>query len=134
LQCRPTNIYSPSNTYSVSGIAYDKNGNIKTLNRNGVDALAYDYTNTGNRLNFVTDGITGNTDVGDFRDGNTAGNDYEYYPDGSLKVDKNKGINLIEYNTFLKKVSQVSFSNGKWIKFEYSGNGSLIKRSNSDEV
>jgi RHS repeat-associated protein len=47
-------------------------------------------------------------------------------------VDKNKGINLIEYNTFLKKVSQVSFSNGKWIKFEYSGNGSLIKRSNSD--
>ena len=124
--------YSPSGTYTVSGISYDKNGNIKTMNRAGVDALSYDYTNSGNQLQKVTDGTTGNTDVGDFRDGNTTGNDYEYYLDGSLKVDKNKGISLIEYDPFLKKVNKVSFSNGKWIKFEYSGNGSLIKRINSD--
>ena len=102
------------------------------MNRNGVDALTYDYTNSGNQLQKVTDGTTGNSDVGDFRDGNTTGNDYEYYTDGSLKVDKNKGIQLIEYDPFLKKVNKVSFSNGKWIIFRYSGNGTLIQRENSD--
>ena len=124
--------YSPSGTYTVSGITYDKNGNIKTMNRNAVDALSYDYTNSGNQLQKVTDGTTGNTDVGDFRDGNTAGSDYEYYTDGSLKVDKNKGISLIEYDPFLKKINKVSFTNGKWIIFRYSGNGTLIQRENSD--
>lgn len=102
------------------------------MNRAGVDALTYDYTNSGNQLQKVTDGTTGNTDVGDFRDGNTTGNDYEYYTDGSLKVDKNKGIQLIEYDPFLKKVNKVTFTNGKWITFRYSGNGALIQRENSD--
>jgi RHS repeat-associated protein len=124
--------YSPSGTYTVSGITYDKNGNIKTLNRNGVDALTYDYTNSGNRLLKVTDGTTGNADVGDFRNGTNTGDDYEYYTDGSLKLDRNKTIKTIEYDTFHKKVKYVEFDNGKWLKFEYAGNGALIHRENSE--
>lgn len=123
--------YTPSGTYNVSGITYDKNGNIKTLNRAGVDALTYDYTNSGNTLLKVTDGTTGNTNVGDFRNGTNSGNDYEYYTDGSLKLDRNKTIKTIEYDPFHKKVKYVEFDDGKWNKFDYAGNGSLIKRQNS---
>lgn len=123
--------YTPSGTYNVSGITYDKNGNIKTLNRSGVDALTYDYTDSGNLLLKVTDGTTGNTDVGDFRNGTNSGNDYEYYTDGSLKLDRNKTIKTIEYDPFHKKVKYVEFDDGKWNKFDYAGNGSLIKRQNS---
>jgi Domain of unknown function (DUF6443)/Domain of unknown function (DUF1990) len=121
--------YAPSGTHTLNGLTFDKNGNIKTLKRNGIDDLTYNYS--GNRLNFVSDGITNNTDVGDFRDGNTVGNDYEYWEDGSLKVDKNKGISLIEYDSYLKKVKKINFSDGKWLEFFYSGDGFLMKRLNS---
>jgi RHS repeat-associated protein len=99
--------------YSLSGMQYDKNGNIKTLIRQGmsggtpaapgfgtIDHLRYDYQggSTSNKLFSVSDDINSNVDVGDFRDGNTSGNDYEYYADGSLRSDKNKGITSILYN------------------------------------
>jgi hypothetical protein len=38
---------------------------------------------------------------------------------------------LIEYDTYLQKVKQVSFSNSNWVKFFYSSNETLIKRTNS---
>jgi RHS repeat-associated protein len=38
---------------------------------------------------------------------------------------------LIEYDTYLQKVKQVSFSNSNWVKFFYSSSGTLIKRTNS---
>lgn len=63
---------------------------------------------------------------------NTA--DYTYYADGSLKSDINKGIDLIEYDTFLKKVKKVNFSDGRWIKYLWDGGGTLYAKvySNGD--
>jgi hypothetical protein len=93
-----------------------------------IDNLNYTYA--GNRLLGVTDTVNGNEDVGDFRD-NGSNNDYTYWANGSLKSDANKGISLIEYDTFLKKVKQVNFSNGNWVKFFYDGSGKMFKRTNS---
>jgi hypothetical protein len=121
--------------YSIPNISYDRNGNINNLQRKGksngtytdIDNLSYNYN--GNQLVGVTDGINGNEDVGDFRD-NGSNSDYTYWTDGSLKSDANKGITLIEYNTFLKKVKQINIGSN-WIKFFYDGSGGLIRRSNS---
>jgi hypothetical protein len=122
--------------FSMPNLNYDKNGNIANLQRNGkngsafgaIDNLGYNYS--GNRLLGVSDAINGNENVGDFRDNGT-NNDFTYWADGSLKSDANKGISLIEYDDFLKRVKKVSWSNGNWITFFYSGDGKLIKRSNS---
>jgi RHS repeat-associated protein len=107
--------------YSLSGMSYDKNGNIKTLTRRGmsgdtlsaplynntnvgtnaVDQLTYTYANSGNsnRLATVADAVKGNLEVGDFRDPVTTGDDYGYYADGSLSSDKNKDIGTVVYNS-----------------------------------
>ena len=124
--------------FSMPNLSYDKNGNITNLQRNGrttpsggmgaIDHLGYNYN--GNRLLGVTDAVNGNEDVGDFRD-NGSNSDYTYWNDGSLKSDANKGISLIEYDTYLQKVKQVNFSNGSWVKFFYGIGGILIKRTNS---
>jgi hypothetical protein len=122
--------------FSLSNISYDKNGNILNLQRKGnnggsfgdIDNLTYNYS--GNKLNYVNDAINGNEEIGDFRNNNTGTNDYEYWNDGSLKVDRNKGILLIEYDSYLKKTKKISFSTG-WVEFFYNGDGTLIKRTNS---
>ena len=122
--------------FSMSDITYDKNGNISTLKRKGkngssfgdIDNLTYYYS--GNELTGVTDGISGNEDVGDFKD-NGSSSDYTYWNDGSLKSDANKGISQIDYDSFLQRVKQVTFSNGNWLKFFYDGEGTLLKRTNS---
>lgn len=121
--------------FSLYNISYDKNGNILNLQRKGnnggsfgdIDNLTYNYS--GNKLNYVNDAINGNEEIGDFRNNNTGTNDYEYWNDGSLKVDRNKGILLIEYDSCLKKTKKISFSTG-WVEFFYNGDGTLIKRTN----
>jgi hypothetical protein len=122
-----------SENYSIPNMNYDKNGNITNLQRKGknggtfgfVDILTYNYT--GNRLNYVNDLISNNEEVGDFRNLNTGTNDYEYWQDGSLKVDRNEQISSIAYDDFLKQASQINLSDGRWIKNYYDGAGSLQK-------
>lgn len=123
--------YSGGNSgsdYSVDLVSYDKNGNILQLKRHDIDDLSYTYD--GNQLLSVADA---GTNAG-FNDGNTNGDDYEYWNDGNLKKDKNKGISNIIYNSFLKKVSRVEFTNGDWMNFYYDGAGTLLRRklSNND--
>lgn len=48
-----------------------------------------------------------------------------------MKSDANKGIDLIEYDTFLDKVKQITWTDGRWLKFFYDGAGTLLKRQNS---
>ena len=124
--------------FGLPNINYDKNGNITFLQRNGkkgtsfgvIDILSYVYN--GNQVQSVSDLVSNNEDVGDFRDvDNGTGSDYTYYADGSLKSDANKGISLITYDTFLKKVKQVDFASGSWVKWFYDGSGTLYKRTNS---
>ena len=124
--------YAPSGAYSLSGLTFDKNGNIKTLVRNGIDDLKYDYTGTGNRLNYVED-VAAN--VAGFKDNTSGGTgqDYTYWDDGSLKSDRNKGIYQINYDTFLKKVKKICFNStcSDWLEFYYAGDGTLIRRESS---
>ncbi|MBK8503665.1 MAG: hypothetical protein IPL46_16515 [Saprospiraceae bacterium] len=67
----------------MSGIVYDKNGNLKLLKRNGLKGTAYDeidnltYTNLGNHLMRVEDGMPGDHQT-DFVNGNNGTDDYEY--------------------------------------------------------
>jgi RHS repeat-associated protein len=85
-------------------LAYDENGNITALQRNGeldsattvteIDDLAYTYD--GNQLTEIKD-YTNNPKGA--KDTNTSGADYTYDAFGNLKTDKNKGITTaITYN------------------------------------
>ncbi|SFC36315.1 RHS repeat-associated core domain-containing protein [Flagellimonas taeanensis] len=91
--------------YDVSGITYDKNGNIMTLTRNGwqngspytdMDVLDYDY-GSGNQLTKVRD--DGNDSYG-FKDGADQAIEFTYDPNGNLQSDANKGVTNITYNHF----------------------------------
>lgn len=113
--------------YSLSGMNYDANGNILTLQRNGltgsntwgpIDILGYNYFTASNRLSYISEGAL-NT-IG-FKDtGGTA--DYTYYSDGSLKSDNNRGITLIEYN-YLGLPEKIHFSATKRIENVYDAEG-----------
>ncbi|MCD8413257.1 DUF6443 domain-containing protein [Tenacibaculum finnmarkense] len=122
--------------YDVSGIKYDKNGNIKTLIRKGhinidadvfgtMDNLVYSYDN-GNKLHSVTD--KGNDSYG-FKDGNSSDNiynnrndDYKYDVNGNMISDANKGITNITYN-HLNLPKRVTFNNSNQIEYSYDATG-----------
>lgn len=123
-------------------MAYDFNGNITSLWRKGmtqnntfdyIDKLGYTYATNSNKINSVSDAVIGNVDTGDFRDGNTSGNDYDYWADGSLKKDLNKGISLIEYN-HLKLPKKVTYSNGNTLENQYDANGKKLKSISSEGI
>ncbi len=129
--------FSGTGNYSTPLVEYDLNGNIQKLHRNGssdstdsaIDRLTYQYS--GNRLLSVTDTITWNANSGDFRDGNTSGNDYEYYTNGNLKTDLNQGIASIVYDSYTNLPTEIYLTSGRWIKKYYDGSGNLLKRENS---
>ncbi|WP_421772651.1 DUF6443 domain-containing protein [Emticicia sp.] len=117
--------------YSLSGLTYDKNGNIKTMQRNGktssgfglMDNLNYAYD--GNKLNQVTDGVSATDNEVDLVP--RGGGNYTYYTDGSVKSDANEGISLIIYDTFLKQPKEVQLTDGRKINHFYDGAGALLK-------
>ena len=116
------------NTYDVSGIKYDENGNIKSLSRreNGslIDALSYKYhdNEASNQLKGVED--TGS--VRGFKDGTTATTQYLYDDNGNMRKDLNKGILSIEYNV-LNLPEKIVFADGKEIKYVYSASGEKLQ-------
>jgi RHS repeat-associated protein len=132
----------PNENYTIENMNYDSNGNILNLWRKGstgsgtfgyVDKLNYGYTTSSNKLNSVTDVIGGNSNTGDFRDGNTVGNDYDYWVDGSMKKDLNKGISEIQYN-YLKLPKRIDFSNGSWVTYQYNASGAKLKKITSGGI
>lgn len=107
-------------------LSYDSNGNIKKLNRFGlesannwqrIDSLSYHYDVLSNQLNGVLDFATlkGHKDNGD-------STDYTYYLDGSLKSDANKGITNIVYN-YLGLQDEIQFGENQKIKNIYTADG-----------
>jgi len=123
--------------YDESGITYDENGNIQTLNRNSVvsgsiaqvDKLQYTYaaSNPDSLIN-MADGLTANyTNVG-FRNltGSTA--NYAYDLNGNLTTDPYKGLTLA-YDVLNKtdKIT-VNTSTNRWIDYTYDGSGSVIRK------
>ena len=85
--------------YVEKGITYDRNGNIRTLQRtaagNPVDDLIYGYR--GNRLVSLSEQVR-TSQVGDvYQPGNTASGMYEYDSNGNLTKDSRKGLEY-KYN------------------------------------
>jgi RHS repeat-associated protein len=126
---------SQPNWYSESGITYDKNGNIETLNRAGwqnngtyanMDVLNYQYS--GNKLIKVTD--TGNDNYG-FIDGANSATEYGYDPNGNMTSDANKGITGITYN-HLNLPVQVNFNSGGVINYVYDAAGMKLEKTASN--
>jgi RHS repeat-associated protein len=128
--------------YNLNSVGYDANGNILGLSRNGatnlnyttfgnVDNLTYSYKTNSNKLTKIQDATSGNTDLGDFRDGINTGDDYEYWSDGSLKKDKNKKIASITYN-YLKRPEIITFDNARTIITEYDAKGTKLKKIDSN--
>jgi len=100
----------PQNGFFNETLAYDLNGNITSLQRNGksssgtaqlIDDLTYNYT--GNRLNTVTDASANYQGYSD-----TSGNTISYDDNGNMKDHKDKGVLQIDYN-FLNLPDYVKF-------------------------
>jgi RHS repeat-associated protein len=118
--------------YALNAVSYDENGNIKTLSRNGlksnntfglIDNLNYTYNANSNKILKVDDA---SNEISSFKD--VAGNDYDYWQDGSLKKDNNKEITQIDYN-YLKLPEQITLTGGRWIKYDYDANGTKLKKT-----
>ncbi len=120
--------------YNLSQVKYDKNGNIHTLNRVGekvdnpdpgngshwgqTDALAYYYTNGGNKLHRVRDA---SYDTRGFKEVYDGSNEMTYDVNGNMTRDLNKDITNIDYN-HLNLPTQVTIS-GQNISYVYDALG-----------
>lgn len=133
--------------FSVSGLTYDANGNILSMNEKGwklggsvtIDSLLYNYiTNSNKLLNVIDRRNDTATKLGDFRSskaymtalGNnktTAATDYSYDANGNLTLDNNKDISYVHYNHLNLPDSIVVTGKGS-IKYVYDAAGSKLKK------
>jgi len=127
--------------FSESGIKYDQNGNLLSLQRNSstqgtnshtqIDNLTYSYNSSNpNQLSAVTDGTGSNYTGAGFMiyaGGNSTGT-YGYDASGNLTADPYKGITL-SYNV-LNRTDQITVSSGagKYIKYTYDAGGTLLRK------
>ena len=128
-------INTNTNRFSENVTAYDKNGNIKTLQRYGQTAASsyglidnLTYTLNGNQLTRVDDAVTASAYNGgfEFKDGVKQANEYVYDANGNLTKDLNKGISDITYNV-LNLPNMVTFSDGSTIAYTYGADGTKLK-------
>ncbi|MDG2274629.1 MAG: hypothetical protein P8L28_02150, partial [Flavobacteriaceae bacterium] len=129
-----------TSNYNVSGISYDKNGNIKTLLRRGhidntanpvfgiMDNLVYAY-DIGNKLLKVED--TATIDEFGFKDdainnAQDTSDDYDYDANGNMTKDDNKQITSIIYN-HLNLPTKVTIQ-GKEINYIYDAAGLKLSK------
>ena len=128
-------ISTNTNRFSENVTGYDKNGNIKSLQRYGqTGASAYGlidnltYTLTGNQLSRVDDAVSTvayGTNTA-FVNGASVAGEYAYDANGNLTKDLNKGITDIQYNV-LNLPSTVSFSDGSTITYTYGADGTKLR-------
>ncbi len=123
------------NRYNLSGLGYDKNGNITGLTRGGhtnsgattfgaMDNLIYTYQANSNKLIKVLDN---SNSIYGFKDGINTGDDYTYDVNGNMLTDANKGISTnIAYN-HLNLPTQVVLGGGN-ISYIYDATGVKLKK------
>ncbi|MBZ9731572.1 DUF6443 domain-containing protein [Salegentibacter sp. JZCK2] len=128
---RITGATDNTGNYNLSGIAYDKMGNILSLQRQGhisADASLFgtmddlDYSYNGNQLVQVED-HSGNEEG--FKDGNT-GIDFAYDVNGNLTSDLNKGITAITYNHL--NLPELITIGGQIIDYTYDATGVKLRK------
>ena len=121
--------------YTEKVTEYDKNGNIKKLQRYGqtgassyglVDNLTYTYN--GNKVTRVDDAVTATSYTGgtNFINGANTSNEYVYDQNGNLTKDLNKNISNIQYNS-LNLPPVVTFGNGNTITYLYAADGKKLR-------
>src|ERR1051325_8640003 len=118
--------WNSSSAFHESGVTYDLNGNIRTLNRTDehgtqMDHLSYDYGANDTKSNMLLKVSDTGTSQG-FSDGAGLYNDYSYDSNGNLVTDNNKGITAITYN-HLNLPVKVTKSTGDYILYTYDATG-----------
>jgi RHS repeat-associated protein len=131
---KPGSTIPVPNSYNET-LAYDKNGNITSLQRNGnndgvlpaigIDNLAYTYDTNSNKLLKVSD--TPSTATSGFKDGTNTNDDYFYDANGNLTLDRNKGITNVIYNHF-NFPSKIIFGSLGNIEFTYNSYGQKLSK------
>ena len=128
-------ISTNANRFSENVTGYDKNGNIKGLQRYGqLSSAAYGMidnltlTLNGNQLSRVDDAVMASAYGGgfEFKDGVKQVGEYTYDANGNLTKDLNKGITDIQYNC-LNLPSAVTFSDGSTITYVYAADGTKLR-------
>ncbi len=135
---RITGAYCNVGSYNLTGVTYDKMGNIMTLQRNGMlnevgtsfgsmDNLIYHY-DYGNKLLKVVD--THSKDFGFTSKYTGNSNHYVYDTNGNMTIDRNKGISGITYNHLnLPEVVSISNNEGTGnISYIYDATGAKLKK------
>ncbi len=121
--------------YNVDITNYDKNGNIKNLNRyfNGslVDGLKYTYKNSNksNQLESVVDAGADSDLVSDYTEGSGV---YTYDSNGNMKQDPAKGT-TIKYN-YLNLPQEVKINDNQKIFYHYDAAGNKLAKYVEDNT
>ncbi len=137
---------SANMNFTTSGLSYDANGNILSMNQNGfkvggsgqIDQLVYSYQNSGasNKLSQVTDGANDqNSKLGDFHyNPVTKGSiDYNYDGNGNLVFDNNKAIDNIVYN-YLNLAQQIHVNGKGNLFYTFDALGNKLKKLSMDSI
>ncbi|TRX50969.1 RHS repeat-associated core domain-containing protein [Fulvivirga sp. M361] len=115
--------------FDVSYIAYDLNGNIDSLSRNGkggvIDQLSYEYV--GNQLQYVEDPTAEAQGFINGHIGSNGNEDYLYDANGNMTRDLNKDITWITYN-HLNLPETVEKGNGELLSYTYDAAGMKLQQ------
>ena len=126
-----TNLSNDASKFTLSGISYDKDGNIKTLQRTGtsgqIDNLTYNYETVGVETNKLVDVVDTSNNSEGYKDTNASGNNYTYDSNGRLTADQNKGISSIAYN-HLDLPDRITFTNGNYVEIVYDASGNKLEK------
>ncbi|MEN7549448.1 DUF6443 domain-containing protein [Rapidithrix thailandica] len=129
-------------------LSYDANGNILSLDRQGlksfntaqdnqkvfgvIDALSYTYEPLSNRLAKVEDAVAEKDAAGSFFNGVSTAQEYHYDANGNLIQDDNKGITAIQYN-HLNLPERIAFGADKYLKYTYDAAGIKLRKEVYEE-
>lgn len=127
--------------FSLKGLSYDANGNIKGLLQKGmkglsiavIDSLKYGYTSNSNRLFFVTDKQNDpQSKLGDFKEiNNNESQDYVYDANGNLITDLNRLLS-IKPNLYLNVPDSLTVQGKGYVEYTYDASGNKIRKKVTD--
>ena len=129
--------------FTASNMTYDENGNIKSMMQLGMNAanqkivlddLSYTYNPNSNKLKTVSESASSQSknpsiydNLGDFRDRNIGGVDYNYDVNGNMISDVNKDLSFT-YDEIINKTKRVTKGTTKTVDYLYDAYGSKLQK------
>ncbi len=131
--------------FSVSSLTYDGGSNILIMKQRGleigscvtIDSLNYQYFANSNQLQKVSDGVTDQSPLGDFKDSSLSGDDYTYDVNGNMSKDYNRHMYSTTngpgavYN-LLDKPDSLSISGKATLYYYYDAAGVKLRKQVND--